>query len=218
MQPISVLVVDDHQVFADALQVRLGMEDGLGPISVAYGVADAMARIQRSPVDVALVDHVMIDGTGVALVRDIAERAPATRVVVVSAAEPVDAVVDALVAGARGWLPKMIDTDHLVRVIRGVHAGEIWLGRALLGEALPRLLARFLSPEPDPLAVLTVREREVLACMVEGLTRAQIAGRLRVSGNTVRAHTQNLTRKLGVHTSLEAVTLALGRGPHDDSP
>src|SRR3954451_24423927 len=98
MQPISVLVVDDHQVFADALQVRLGMEVGLGPISVAYGVADEMAWIQRSPVEVALVDEVMTDGRGVARVRDIAERAPARRGVVVSAAEPVDAVVDALVA------------------------------------------------------------------------------------------------------------------------
>jgi DNA-binding NarL/FixJ family response regulator len=124
--------------------------------------------------------------------------------------EPIDAVVDALVAGASGWLPKLIDIDHLVRAIHGVHAGEMWIDRALLGEAMPILLDRVLSPAPpDPFDVLTSREREVLDCMVAGLSRAEIAAQLQVSPNTVRTHTQNLISKLGAHSSLEVVTMAL---------
>ena len=80
---------------------------------------------------------------------------------------------------------------------------------ALLGEVIPILLAHALDPAPDPLAVLTAREREVLGCMVEGLNRSEIAASLNMSGNTVRTHTQNLIGKLGAHSSLEAVTIAL---------
>jgi DNA-binding NarL/FixJ family response regulator len=123
-------------------------------------------------------------------------------------------VVDALLAGVSGWQPKVIDADQLVRVIRGVHVGEMWLAPTLLGTAMPALLSRILTPASNPLNVLTVREREVLECMIEGLSRAEIAARLRVSGNTVRTHTQNLIGKLGAHSSLEAVTLALRSRHH----
>jgi DNA-binding NarL/FixJ family response regulator len=79
----------------------------------------------------------------------------------------------------------------------------------LLGKVIPVLLDRALAPPPDPLAELTAREREVLDCMVEGLSRTEIAARLHMSSNTVRTHTQNLMGKLGAHSSLEAVTIAL---------
>jgi DNA-binding NarL/FixJ family response regulator len=211
---IAVLVVDDDQVFADALQARLATEPDFGPVSVAYSAAEALGRFDRSPIDVAVVDYMLGDETGAVLARRIGERAPGTRVVVVSAADSIDPVVEALIAGARAWLPKMIDMVDLVRAIHGVNAGEMWIDPALLGAVMPVLLSRLLTPAPDPLAVLTAREREVLDCMVEGLSRAQIAARLRVSGNTVRTHTQNLITKLGVHTSLEAVTLVLRGSDH----
>lgn len=213
MRPISVLVVDDHQVFADALQARLSAESDLRPVSVAYSVAEASAQLGRTPVDVAVLDHMLGDGTGIALAERLRESSPGTRVVILTAVQSVEAVVDALTAGVRAWLPKTVDTAHLVRVIRGVHADEMWLEPALLGEVVPMLLARAMAPPPDLLAVLTAREREVLDCMIEGLSRVEIATQLGVSGNTVRTHTQNLIGKLGVHSSLEAVTLAL-RGHH----
>jgi len=206
---ISVLTVDDHPVFADALQARLSAEPDLGPVSAAYSAAEAAARLERSPFDVAILDFRLGDGTGVNLAGRLRRSAPRTRVVMLTAVDSVESVVDALIAGARAWLPKTVDTAHLVRVIRGVYAGDIWIEPALLGKVMPMLLARALSSAPDPLAVLTVREHEVLDCMVEGLPRTEIAERLHMSGNTVRTHTQNLIGKLGTHSSLEAVTLAL---------
>jgi DNA-binding NarL/FixJ family response regulator len=207
--PISVLAVDDHQVFADALQARLSIEPDLDPVSVAYSATEASSRLSRTPVDVAVLDYMLGDGTGTDLAERLGQLSPTTRVVILSATQSVEAVADALAAGARAWLPKTVDTAHLVHAIRGVHAGEIWLEPALLGAVMPALLARALPPAPDSLAVLTAREREVLDCMINGLSRAQTATRLGVSGNTVRTHTQNLIGKLDVHSSLEAVTLAL---------
>jgi DNA-binding NarL/FixJ family response regulator len=216
--PISVLAVDDHQVFADALQARLSAERDLDPVSVAYSVREASSRLGRAPVDVAVLDYMLGDGTGVALAEQLRQSSPGTRVVILTAVQSVESVVDALAAGVRAWLPKTVDTAHLVRVIRGVHTGEMWLEPALLGEVMPMLLARALTPAPDLLAVLTTREREVLDCMIEGLSRVEIATRLRVSGNTVRTHTQNLIGKLGAHSSLEAVTLALRSHHYAASP
>jgi DNA-binding NarL/FixJ family response regulator len=206
---ISVLTVDDHPVFADALQARLSAEPDLGPVSAAYSATEAAARLESRPFDVAILDFRLGDSTGASLTERLQRIAPCTRVVMLTAVDSIECVVDALIAGARAWLPKTVDTAHLVRVIRGVHAGDIWLEPALLGRVMPILLTRAFTPAPDPLAVLTVREREVLDCMVEGLPRAEIAERLHMSGNTVRTHTHNLIGKLGAHSSLEAVTLAL---------
>jgi DNA-binding NarL/FixJ family response regulator len=209
---ISVLVVDDHQVFADALYARLATEEGIGPVAVAYSAADALARLRRNSFDVTLLDYGLDDRTGADLSAELRTAVPSTRIIILSAGQPLDAVVDSLIAGVNGWLPKMIDTSHLVDAIRGVQAGEMWVDRALLGQAMPALLTRILTPPPDPLAVLTKREREVLDCMIAGLSRGEVARRLKVSDNTVRTHTQNLISKLGVHSSLEAVTLALRSG------
>ena len=93
-----------------------------------------------------------------------------------------------------------------------MHAGEAWLAPDLLGRVLTDLMARTVAPPPDPLVGLTVREREVLQCMVDGLTRGEIADKLAVSVNTVRTHTQNLIAKLGAHSTLESVSLALRNG------
>jgi DNA-binding NarL/FixJ family response regulator len=210
---ISVLVVDDHQVFADALHARLSIEETIGPVAVAYSAAEALARLLHNSFDVTLLDYGLDDRTGAELTTELRKAVPSTRIIMLSGGQPIDAVVDSLIAGVNGWLPKTIDIEFLVDAVRGVHAGEMWVDRALLGQAMPALLARMLTPPPDPLAALTKREREVLDLMIAGLGRAEIARRLQVSDNTARTHTQNLITKLGVHSSLEAVTLAL-RGGH----
>ena len=209
---ISVLVVDDHAVFADAVAARLSRESDLRPVRVAYSVLQARAELARYQPDVAVLDLFLGDGSGLDLAEHIHTVAPQTKVLILTATESAESVVTALMVGARGWLPKTIDTGHLVKAIRGVHAGEAWLAPDLLGRVLTDLMARTVAPPPDPLAGLTVREREVLQCMVDGLTRGEIADKLAVSVNTVRTHTQNLIAKLGAHSTLESVSLALRNG------
>ncbi|HET8661268.1 MAG TPA: response regulator transcription factor [Micromonosporaceae bacterium] len=209
---VSVLVLDDHAVFADALQARLSREPDLGPVLVAYSAAQARAVAARARPAVAVLDLSLDDGgSGLDVAVALRETSPDTRVVILTGVESVEDVVTGLVHGVRAWLPKTIDTDHLVRVIRGVCAGEAWLAPDLLGKVLTDLVAH-AAPRPDPLDGLTSREREVLQHMVNGLTRAEIAQRLHLSVHTVRTHTQNLLTKLGAHSSLESVALALRNG------
>jgi two-component system NarL family response regulator len=217
MKPISVLVGDDHAVFADALQARLAREIDLGPVAVAYSSQDTVRQAAAGHPAVVILDVVMGDGSGLDLIEKIHEVSPESKVMMLTAMAAVEDVVTALTRGARAWLPKTIDSDRLIRVVRGVHRGEAWLAPELLGRVLADLTLR-ASGQPNPLAVLTSRESEVLQCMVEGLSRPQIAVRLGLSGNTVRTHTQNLIAKLGVHSTLEAVAVALRHGLRASGP
>jgi DNA-binding NarL/FixJ family response regulator len=215
---IAVLVVDDHPVFADALQARLCSEPDLFPVGVAHSAAEAQAYAARNCPDVVVLDLVLGEGeSGLDVASAIRELSPRTRVMILTAVESASEVVTGLIRGVRAWLPKTIDARQLVRAIRGVHAGEAWLAPDLLGRVLDDLLDA-AAPEPDPLAGLTVREREVLQCMVDGLARVEIAERLHLSVNTVRTHTQNLITKLGAHSALESVSLALRKGLRASEP
>jgi two-component system NarL family response regulator len=211
MSPISVLVGDDHAVFADALQARLARERDFGPVAVAYSSRAALAEARAAQPAVVILDVLFGDGSGLELIEEIHAVSPDSKVMMLTATAEVNDVVTALSRGARAWLPKTIDSDRLVQVVRGVHRGEAWLAPELLGRVLTDLTSR-ASGEPNPLASLTARETEVLQCMVDGLSRTQIAVRLGLSANTVRTHTQNLIAKLGVHSTLESVALALRHG------
>ena len=211
MAAISVLVCDDHAVFADALQARLARECDLGPITVAYSSREALAKTAEGQPAVVILDVALADASGLDLIEEIGRLSPDSKVIMLTAGTAVEDVVAALTRGARAWLPKTIDSDRLVRVVRGVHRGEAWVAPDLLGRVLTDLTSR-ATRQDNPLAALTARESQVLHCMVEGLSRPEIAIRLGLSSNTVRTHTQNLIAKLGVHSTLESVALALRHG------
>jgi DNA-binding NarL/FixJ family response regulator len=212
MGDISVLVVDDHALFVDALQARLRCEPDLSPVRGAYSFEDARAQLAARPPDVALLDVALDAASGLDLAAHIHRTTPAVKVIMLTAAASPESVVRAFRHGARAWLPKTVDTAHLVRVIRGVVRGEAWLSPELLGQVLSDLLVAGEESPPEMLGSLTEREREVLQCMVDGMSRADIARQLAISVNTVRTHTQNLLAKLDVHSTVESVALALRHG------
>jgi DNA-binding NarL/FixJ family response regulator len=209
---ISVLVVDDHAVFADALQARLAAEPDLGPVLVAYEGAQARSQVSCARPAVVLLDLLLGHGEGgLEVAKSIREASPESRIVVLTALDSVPHVVTGLQRGVRGWLPKTVAAEHLVRVIRGVHAGEAWLSPDLLGRVLEDLAVP--SPAPcAPVARLTSQERKVLQHLVDGLSRTEIAQRMNLSVNTVRTHVHKVITKLGAHSTLEAVALALRYG------
>jgi DNA-binding NarL/FixJ family response regulator len=197
-------------VFADALRARLAREPDLGPVQVAYGSADARVKVSRARPAVIVLDLLLGDGeNGLDIAESFRQTSPESKIIVLTAVESVSDVVTGLMRGVRAWLPKTVDVDLLVRVIRGVHVGEAWLAPDLLGRVLTDLV---VDASPDPLDGLTTRERQVLQCMVDGLTRLEIARRLHLSVNTVRTHTQSIIAKLGAHSTLESVALALRKG------
>ncbi|MFB4313204.1 response regulator transcription factor [Actinomadura sp. 21ATH] len=217
-QPIRVLIVDDHALFAEALSARLGREPDLVVLPVAADARRALALAATERPHVVVLDVALGPENGLDVLDRLRERHPDVRVVILSALSDVDAIVLAVRRGAIGWLSKTESADLVARVIRGAARRGGWLPPDVLGEVLRRLRAG--APEPGGggrlLAELTPREREVLQCMVDGLNRAEIAGRLGLSANTVRTHTQNLLAKLDMHSALEAITLAMREGMRPD--
>lgn len=209
MEPIRVLVVDDQPLFAEALSAWLSREPDVQVVAAAQTVAAARDLLAGTPVDVVLVDLDLGDESGIDLLDHVRDHHPGARPVVLTASTSPDALADAVRRGAASWLPKTADGGTLTRVVRGVLRGECWIPPELLGGLLRTLTERPGAGWADR---LTVRERQILQCLVDGLTRDEIADRLFLSANTVRTHTQNLLAKLSVHSVLEAVALGLRHG------
>ncbi|BCJ34283.1 transcriptional regulator [Actinocatenispora thailandica] len=217
MDPIRVLVVDDQPLFAEALAVWLARQPGFEVVGAVQTVAAARELLAGAHVDVQLVDLDLGADSGVELLDHARDRYPLLRSVILSASRSPEAVATAVRHGAVSWLSKTADGDTLLQVLRGVLRDESWIPPELLAGLLRTLTEPAGSPVLDR---LTVRERQVLQCLVDGMTRAQIAELLFMSPNTVRTHTQNLLGKLPAHSALEAVSVALrcGMRPNDVGP
>lgn len=213
MESTRVLIVDDHTLFAEALTVRLSSEPDLVVLPYAGDTRRALALVATEHPDVVVLDLMLGEESGLDLMDRIHERDSRVRVVVLTATSGVESIVEVLRHGAIGWLSKTEHVDRVIRVIRSAARRGGWIPPDLLGDVL-RLLVR----DPDPndearlLPTLTTREGEILQCMVDGRSRAEIADYLGLSANTVRTHVQNLLAKLGVHSGLEAITVAMRAG------
>ncbi|RAY15673.1 DNA-binding response regulator [Actinomadura craniellae] len=214
MHPIRVLIVDDHTLFAEALSARLGHEPGLVLLPVAADVRRALALIATERPRVVVLDLALGPESGLDLLDRIRADHPGVRAVMLTATGDTHLIVEAVRRGAVGWLSKTESPDLVAQVIRDAAGRGGRLPPDSLGDVLRALLDGMPAPSPAgrTLDELTPREHEVLQCMVDGLSRADIADRLGLSANTVRTHTQNLLAKLGLHSALEAITLAMRAG------
>lgn len=217
---ISVFVVDQERTFADALAARLEAEDGIEVVAAVHGRTPAQCLILGRQADVMLLDADLPEGVAIRLCEELCGRDEAPRVIILSNSSEAERIVDAVRAGAAGWVRKDESFEHLVDVIRRTSRGETWLPPAETGRIMALLLGDQERRREDDelLDALTPREREVLSCLAEGAGRREVAERLHLSANTVRTHLQNLMAKLGVHTTLEAVALSRPRlepVPHD---
>jgi two-component system NarL family response regulator len=213
MQPTRVLIVDDHALFAEALAARLGREPDLVILPIASDVRRALALTATERPQVLVLDLTLGAESGLDVLDRVRADHPDVRVVVLTAMSDLDALVQAVRRGAVGWLEKTESAELVARVIRSAARQGGWIPPDVLGDVLRRLVREGAEPEGGALlAELTPREREVLQCMVDGLGRAEIAERLGLSANTVRTHTQNLLAKLGLHSALEAITVAMRAG------
>lgn len=220
MQPIRVLIVDDHALFAEALAARLGREPDLVILPIAPDARRALALTATERPHVLVLDLTLGAENGLEVLDRVRKAHPDVWVVVLTAMSDLDAMVQAVRRGAVGWLEKTESADLVARVIRSAARRGGWIAPDVLGEVLRRLLSGDAEPTAGArlLAGLTPREREVLQCMVDGLGRAEIAERLGLSANTVRTHTQNLLSKLDMHSALEAITLAMRAGMRPNDP
>lgn len=211
-QPVSLLICDDHRLLTDALVSIVSTDPNIRLVAepVDNG-ADAVALCRAHHPDVVLMDiDLHGDINGIEATRRISTVSPTSRVVIVSGHQRRTIMVEAIEAGAAGFLDKNTAVDDLVGTIKAAAAGEVLVDPALLASLLPQLAAeRQSTHEADAkMSRLTAREREVLALMAAGRRIDDIAIKLFISTPTVRTHTQNILSKLGVHSQLEAVALA----------
>jgi DNA-binding NarL/FixJ family response regulator len=207
---IRILVVDRHRGFAEALARRLDVEADLRAVGTVSTGAAAERAVDVLGPDVVILDMSIEDVSAVELTVRLTRRQPPVRVIGVFTGDDAAATTDEIRAGATAVVTKETSIADLCQALVAVMDGGAWVPSHLLSGVL-----RELSPERPPnqfgerIGRLTARERDVIDLMVAGRDRAAIAQELFLSINTVRTHTKNILAKLEVHSSLEAVSVAL---------
>jgi DNA-binding NarL/FixJ family response regulator len=204
----TVLLVDDHAVLAESLSVLLTSQPDLEVVGTARTLAEAGRLVESSRPDVVLLDVALPDGDGIAAIPSLLRRHASARIVVLTGTTSDRALVSAVEAGAAGFLSKSGGVRRVVDTVRAAAADEAVLPE----DTLERLLPLMKQRGEEARVGLTDREVEVLQLVAEGLTNAAIAERLVVSLHTVRNHVARISRKLGAHSKLEALSIALRQG------
>jgi DNA-binding NarL/FixJ family response regulator len=208
-KPIRVLLVDDHQLLTSALSQVLSQEPDIEVVGVA-GTVNEARHLARERLDVVLMDYRLPDGTGAEAARAIKARWPGARIVMLTALNDDETILESIQAGADGYLTKDRAIDEVVSGVRHAYAGETLLPRAvIIGIAQRVAAARDKTVDRHQIEPLTPRELEVLRALVEGLSTPEICDRLFIAPNTLRTHVQNIMGKLRVHSKLEAVAFAI---------
>ena len=210
-RPIRVLLVDDHQLLTDSLARILSAEPDITVVGIAGTVADAR-DLARDRMDVVLMDYRLPDGTGAEATRAIKARWPTARVVMLTAVQDDETVIETIQAGADGYLTKDRAVDDVVQAVRSARNGEALLPHSVMIDIANRVRAsrgRDREAERPPPEPLTARELEVLRALADGLPSPVICEQLVISRNTLRTHIQNIMAKLHAHSKLEAVTVGL---------
>ncbi|MFL0294551.1 response regulator [Mycobacterium sp. SMC-18] len=208
---LTVMVVDDHPIWRDA--VARDLEDsGFTVVATADGVAAAGRRAAVVKPQVVLMDMRLSDGSGVEATTQVLAVSPASRVLVLSASDERDDVLEAVKAGATGYLVKSASKAELADAVRATGEGRAVFTPGLAGLVLGEHRRMAKTPGADPAAGLTERETEILRYVAKGLTAKQIAERLTLSHRTVENHVQATFRKLQVANRVEAARYAIEHG------
>jgi DNA-binding NarL/FixJ family response regulator len=214
---IRVLIVDDHAMVRRGMRDFLGLHEDLEVVGEASDGNEALEAATALSPDVVVMDLMMPGLDGIAATAEIKARHPAMEVVAITSFIEEDRITAALEAGASGFLLKDAEADDLAAAIRAAHAGEVYLDPAVAGIVTRRM--RTGAGDPDPghtgeagLGRLTVRERDVLACVARGLSNQAIATELGMAERTARTHVSNILAKLGLASRTQAALFAVEHG------
>ncbi|MFP5019943.1 response regulator [Pseudonocardia phyllosphaerae] len=212
MKDLRVVLADDQRIVRDGLATVLGLLDGVEVVGTASGGDEAVGLVASVAPDVLLTDLRMPAGDGVSATRRVRTEHPGTAVVVLTTYVDDDAVVDAIAAGASGWLSKDADAEAIGRALRSAADGVSTIDASVLAKIVERRGADAPRAAAEPPDGLTPREVEVLALIAEGLSNVEIAHRLVVGEATVKTHVNHLFAKTGLRDRAQAVGYAYRHG------
>lgn len=206
---VTVVVCDDHEVVAEGLAAVLAAEPDIEVVAVAGSVAEVLEQAERLRPQVVLMDYELPDGDGVTATEAIKKAHPELKVVMLTSYSNEAVLVAAVEAGCSGYITKHDRSQVVADAVRRAASGEALISAAMLQQVLPRLTKRNHARRPTD---LSARELEVLELLADGVSTRAVAQRLYLSVNTVRNHAQRIITKLGVHSRLEAVSVAVRDG------
>lgn len=210
--PARVLIVDDHDLARAGLRAVLAAETSVKVVGEATDGREAVRLARGMHPDLILMDVRMPDMDGLSATRAIKEELPSTSVIMITMYEDPDYLLEALKAGAAGYLLKDASQHDIVTAVRQVLRGDSPISSKLASQLLRRLAKEQAGPQGQLLEPLTPREREVLHHVAEGKTNREIARELFVSPGTVKIHVEHIIRKLGVSDRTQAAVRAIQLG------
>ena len=204
-ETVTVFLMDDHEVVRQGVRALLEATGEIVVVGEASTAAEALARIPALKPDVAVLDVRVPDGNGIEVCREIRSRLGTACLMLTSYSDD-EALFEAIMAGAAGYVLKQIRGTELLSAVKRVAAGESLLDPAITGRVLQRLRAPAESDER--LARLTDQERRILALIAEGMTNRQIANEMHLAEKTIKNYVSNLLSKLGMERRTEAAVFA----------
>jgi two-component system, NarL family, response regulator LiaR len=209
---IRVLICDDQVVVCEGLRAILSTVPGIEVVGIAGDGEQALLKIEALHPDLVLMDLKMPNMNGIQATRQVRERFPNTRVLVLTTYDFDEWVFDAIRAGASGYLLKDTPRDELVTAIQGTIAGKTYVDPAVAGKLFHQVAQTASSPDPNLAQLLSDRETAVLRLMARGLANPEIAQKLYLSEGTVRNYVSSILTKMGVADRTQAVVLAIRSG------
>ncbi|MBW3363079.1 MULTISPECIES: response regulator [Streptomyces] len=207
--PIRVFLLDDHEVVRRGVRDLLGDEPDISVVGEAGSAEQALTRIPALRPDVAVLDVRLPDGNGVDVCRELRSRMPDLACLMLTSFDDEEALLDAIMAGASGYVLKLIQGGDLVAAVRTVGSGRSMLDPSAAARLMSRLRGDDREEsEGDALYGLTDRERDILALIGEGLTNREIGLRLYLAEKTIKNHISRLLAKLGVERRVQAAVIA----------
>ena len=203
---VKVFLVDDHELVRRGLMDLLGADPDLEVIGEAASVQEALTKVPVMNPDVAVLDVRLPDGNGIELCRDLLSRMPDLRCLMLTSFTSDEAMLDAILAGASGYVVKDIKGMELAQAIKDVGAGKSLLDNRAAAALMAKL--RGAAERSDPLSGLTEQERVLLGLLGEGLTNKQIAARMFLAEKTVKNYVSRLLAKLGMQRRTQAAVFA----------
>jgi DNA-binding NarL/FixJ family response regulator len=212
VEPIRVLVVDDHALFRRGLEMVLAHEPDIDVVGEAADGAAAVEKAVLTTPDIVLMDVRMPRRGGIDACTAIKEAVPSSKIIMLTISDEEADLYDAIKAGATGYLLKEISIEEVASAIRAVHGGQSLISPSMASKLLTEfasMIKRSDERQQIPAPRLTDREMEVLRLVAKGLNNRDIAKQLFISENTVKNHIRNILEKLQLHSRMEAVVYAV---------